>query len=74
MGSGENYFDFIMRINNGDRSREDFCGAFRVGMVSVKLADLEHNMSDLNEGSLKDKYRLAHYILSYFNPKIESYD
>lgn len=35
----------------------------------LKLADLQHNMSDLNEGSLKDKYRLAHYILSYFNPK-----
>lgn len=65
--SGENYFDFIMRIHNGDRA--DFCGAFRVGMVAVKLADLQHNMSDLQEGSQKDKYRLAHYILSYFNPK-----
>lgn len=59
--SGENYFDFIMRIHDG--------GPFRTGMVAVKLADLQHNMSDLNEGSLKDKYRLAHYILSYFNPK-----
>lgn len=58
---GENYFDFIMRIHDG--------GPFRTGMVAVKLADLQHNMSDLNEGSLKDKYRLAHYILSYFNPK-----
>ncbi len=29
----------------------------------VKLADLKHNMSDLQEGSLKDKYRLAEYIL-----------
>lgn len=58
---GENYFDFIMRIHDG--------GSFRTGMVAVKLADLQHNMSDLNEGSLKDKYRLAHYILSYFNPK-----
>lgn len=65
--SGENYFDFIMRIHNGDRL--DFCGAFRVGMVAVKLADLQHNMSDLNEGTQKDKYRLAHYILSYFNRK-----
>jgi hypothetical protein len=38
-------------------------------MVAVKLADLQHNMSDLNEGSLKDKYRFAEYILNYFNPK-----
>ena len=58
---GENYFDFIMRIHDG--------GPFRTGMVAVKLADLQHNMSDLNEGSLKDKYRLSQYILSYFNPK-----
>ena len=58
---GENYFDFIMRIHNG--------GSFRTGIIAVKLADLQHNMSDLNEGSLKDKYRLAHYILSSFNSK-----
>jgi (p)ppGpp synthase/HD superfamily hydrolase len=66
---GENYFDFIMRIHNGDSV--GFCGTFRTGMVAVKLADLEDNMSDLNEGSLKDKYRLAHYILSHFNLKVE---
>jgi len=58
---GETYFDFIMRIHDG--------GPFRTGMVAVKLADLRHNMSDLNEGSLKDKYRFAEYILSFFNPK-----
>ena len=58
---GETYFDFIMRIHDG--------GPFRTGMVAVKLADLRHNMSDLQEGSLKDKYRFAEYILSYFNPK-----
>ena len=51
---GENYFDFIMRINK-DR--------LRFGAVAIKLADLQHNMSDLNEGSLKDKYRFAYYIL-----------
>jgi len=66
---GENYYDFIMRIHNGDRQLHDFCGPFRTGMVAVKLADLQHNMSDLNEGSLKDKYRFAEYILNYFNPK-----
>ena len=54
---GENYFDFIMRIHGG--------GAFRVATVAVKLADLQHNMSDLKEGALKDKYRFAQYILSY---------
>jgi guanosine-3',5'-bis(diphosphate) 3'-pyrophosphohydrolase len=60
--SGETYFDFIMRIHNG--------GAFRVGMVAVKLADLAHNISDNpKKGSLLDKYRLAEYILSYFNEK-----
>ncbi len=59
---GETYFDFIMRIHDG--------GPFRVGMVAVKLADLSHNMSDNpKEGSQLDKYRLAEYILSYFNRK-----
>lgn len=52
---GETYFNFIMRINESH--------PFKTGAVAVKLADLQHNMSDLNEGSLKDKYRLAHYIL-----------
>ena len=57
----ETYFDFIMRIRGS--------GAFAVGIAAVKLADLEHNMSDLKEGSLKDKYRFAQYILSYHYPK-----
>ena len=55
----ETYFDFITRINDS--------GAFCIAAKAVKLADLRHNMSDLTEGSLKDKYRLAEYILSYFN-------
>lgn len=50
----ETYFDFIMRIGQQSDKLP----------IIVKLADLEHNMSDLNEGSLKDKYRFAHYILS----------
>ena len=29
----------------------------------VKLEDLKDNMSDLEEGSLKDKYRLSKYLL-----------
>ena len=52
----ENYLDFIVRIMNS--------GSISVGAIAVKLADLQHNMSDLSEGSLKDKYRLAHFILS----------
>jgi (p)ppGpp synthase/HD superfamily hydrolase len=51
----ENYLDFVVRIMNS--------GSISVGAIAVKLADLQHNMSDLNEGSLKDKYRLAQYIL-----------
>jgi len=57
----ETYFDFIMSLHNG--------GPFRTGMVAVKLADLQHNLGDLQEGSLKDKYRFAQYILSYHYPK-----
>lgn len=54
---GENYFDFIKRITLSPYSQ----------LASlIKLADLKHNMSDLGEGSLKDKYRFAeHYILSH---------
>lgn len=54
---GENYFDFIMRLQESGY----------VGAKIVKLADLRHNMSDLKEGSMKDKYRFAQYLLSYFN-------
>jgi len=31
--------------------------------TAIKIADLTHNMCDLREGSLKDKYRLTKYIL-----------
>jgi (p)ppGpp synthase/HD superfamily hydrolase len=47
----KNYFDYILSVRSNDYAR------------AVKLADLQHNMSDLQEGSLKDKYRLAEYIL-----------
>ena len=46
--SDETYYDFINRILNCDTLS-----------IIVKLADIEHNMSDLAEGSLKDKYRFA---------------
>ena len=48
---GENYFDFIMRVRLDGIS------------CKVKMADIEDNMSDLKEGSMKDKYRLSKYIL-----------
>jgi (p)ppGpp synthase/HD superfamily hydrolase len=54
---GETYFDFIMRLHDSGH----------VGAKIVKLADLRHNMSDLKEGAMKDKYRFAEYLLSYFN-------
>ena len=47
-GLDENYFDFIKRISYISRIS-----------VLVKIADLTHNLSDLKEGSLKDKYRFA---------------
>lgn len=50
---GQTYYDFIMRLVK----EHDFLPIY------VKLGDLKHNMSDLNEGSLKDKYRFAHLIL-----------
>ena len=49
----ENYFDFIMRIKNGSN----------LDALMIKLADINDNLRDLQEGSLKDKYRLAQYIL-----------
>ena len=54
---GQNYFDFITSVCNYD-----------LVAVIVKLADLEHNMSDLGEGSLKDKYRIAEdYLRNQLN-------
>lgn len=51
---GETYLDFILRI------AEDY------DAVPVKLADLRDNMESLEEGSLKDKYRMAIYILENY--------
>ena len=49
----ENYFEYIMGLIE--------CGIKEV--ILVKLADLEDNLSDLEEGSMKDKYRFAQYVL-----------
>jgi len=47
----ENYYDFIMRIK-------------QTPYREIKIFDLEDNMFDLKESSLKDKYRLACYALA----------
>jgi len=47
----ETYLDFILRVKTDENA------------TAVKIADINHNLSDLKEGSLKDKYRLALYIL-----------
>ena len=52
--TGGTYFDFIMSLGDQDDPLP----------IIVKIADLEHNMSDLSEGSMKDKYRFAHHYLT----------
>lgn len=56
----ENYAEFIMRINKSN-----------IMTRAVKIADLRCNMSDLNEGAMKDKYRLAEHILLRGNEVLE---
>jgi len=46
--TGQTYFDYITK-----------CVALNKIATLVKLYDLTHNMSDLQEGSMKDKYRFA---------------
>jgi (p)ppGpp synthase/HD superfamily hydrolase len=48
----ENYLDYILRCSNDEIAKE------------VKIADLTNNLSNLKRGSLRDKYLLAHYILT----------
>jgi len=47
----QNYYDFIIQCSNNTISKE------------VKISDLKNNLSDLVEGNLKDKYRMALHIL-----------
>jgi len=50
----ESYYDFIIRIVKDSIA------------TKVKIADIEDNLNDnLNDGPLKDKYRLARHILYY---------
>lgn len=47
----EPYLEYIDRVSI-DRSA-----------ILIKLADLEHNLSDLKPGNMRDKYEMAMYIL-----------
>jgi (p)ppGpp synthase/HD superfamily hydrolase len=47
-----NYLDFVISCKINPRT------------AVIKRADIEHNLSDLKNGSMKDKYILAKYILS----------
>lgn len=49
----ENYFDYIRRLLD----------AHNPAALRIKLADLAHNMKSLHEGSLKDKYRFAEFVI-----------
>lgn len=55
---GDTYFDFIMRIAKS----ASYSGSGEIA-AEVKITDLEDNMVSLSEGSMKDKYRLAKFIL-----------
>jgi (p)ppGpp synthase/HD superfamily hydrolase len=50
---GTTYYDFIKTIASEGS----------IVALIVKIADIKHNMSDLKEGTLKDKYRFALKIL-----------
>lgn len=50
-----NYLDYILAVGGNDIAR------------IVKIADIRHNMSDLKNGSMKQKYELAIYILEQCN-------
>lgn len=47
----DTYLNYLMGAKNNHMARR------------VKIADIEHNMSDLEAGHLKDKYMLALHIL-----------
>lgn len=51
---GDNYYTFLMRIM--DSPLVEYA-------TIIKLADIENNMKTLDEGQMKDKYRLARHIL-----------
>lgn len=58
---GESYYDFIMRIVEGVWNKE-LTESYQLALF-VKIADIKDNCRDLKEGQIKDKYRLALYVL-----------
>lgn len=52
---GESYLEFILRVSKNPLGK------------TVKIEDIRDNMMSLEEGSLKDKYRLALYILEWIS-------
>lgn len=69
----ETYFAFIMRICEPNDKDCEF-KEWELMAIRVKLADLEDNLRDLNEGSMKDKYRFAHKILKWTLESNEIHD
>jgi len=53
----ETYLDFILRISSSGNT----------SAIILKMEDLNDNMHSLDEGSLKDKYRMAKWILGHYN-------
>jgi len=53
----ENYLDYMLRVHENGLAR------------SVKAADLLDNITDLKEGSMKDKYRLSYWMLTGRSPE-----
>lgn len=51
---GQPYLEYLFQVRRNEIAKK------------VKLADIRHNMSDLKEGCLKEKYRLARYILLHY--------
>jgi len=49
----ESYLNFILRIKNSPEA------------IMIKIADIEDNLRSLQEGSLKEKYKMALYILQH---------
>ena len=49
---GQNYLDYVMQVKK-DRIA-----------TAVKIEDLKHNLSDLKQGSMRDKYILTIHLLN----------
>jgi (p)ppGpp synthase/HD superfamily hydrolase len=58
---GEEYVDYLNRVVNNDMA------------AAVKLADLDHNLSNLKKGSMRDKYLLAKQFIIVMNKRAPYY-